>query len=90
MVSPIDIRMLSKDAWLSASFKIAVPEADLEKILHEGFWPAGLRCREWMVNVPRATRPPHEGAQPVLLAVSSDPGATALKRVADEDKAHHG
>jgi hypothetical protein len=36
-VSPIDIRLLSKEAWLSASFKIAVPALTSRKPYRKGF-----------------------------------------------------
>ena len=47
-VKAVDIKKTSKSEWLSASFKVIVKDTDKDKTLKEGFWPPGVRCREWI------------------------------------------
>ena len=64
-IEPIDIRQTSKEDWLSASFKVAVHDKDKEVTLQEGFWPSGVRCREWIALwKAKETKPVEDSSDP--------------------------
>lgn len=54
-VQPKDVRRVSKDSWIRASFKVAVEDTCVKQTLDASFWPEGIMCREWLQTIPQKT-----------------------------------
>ena len=52
-VVPKEVRRVSKETWLRASFKVTVSADDIGKTSEGNFWPEGVMCREWLRNPPK-------------------------------------
>ncbi|ELU11588.1 hypothetical protein CAPTEDRAFT_205660 [Capitella teleta] len=61
-VSPIDIRKTSKSSWLSSSFRVSIAKEHFNQVFSEGFWPQGVRCREWIARISTGQPPTAEVA----------------------------
>ncbi|ELT87545.1 hypothetical protein CAPTEDRAFT_204668 [Capitella teleta] len=61
-VSPIDIRKTSKSSWPSSSFRVSIAKEHFNQVFSEGFWPQGVRCREWIARISKGQPPTAEVA----------------------------
>ena len=76
-VQPKEVRRISKDTWIRASYKIAVEDTHFSKTLSPDFWPEGIKCREWLQSLhlkpPNGPTPPAPPLPPASSNSASDP-----------------
>ena len=61
-VTPREVRLTSRKTALSASFRCMVPEDKRDATLRPDFWPQGVKCREWLMRVPKWNATAAEGS----------------------------